>query len=507
MNADTNRVVIVGTGFAGLGMAIRLKQAGFDDFTILDQADSIGGTWRDNHYPGAACDVPSHLYSFSFEPNAHWARSFGDQKEILAYLNHCADKYGLRPHMRLGTRVLGATFDERTGIWDVATSGGPLRARFLVVGSGPLSRPSYPEIPGLETFAGKTFHSARWDHSYSLEGKNVAVIGTGASAIQIAPAIAPRVARLDVFQRTPPWIVPKPDVAIPPRAQALFARAPSLQALARIAIYWLLEWRAYGFVVDPSFKRKAEAEASEYMASQVRDAALRARLTPNYALGCKRVLPSNDYFATVQRPNVELVTSGIERIVPHGIVTKDGRERALDAIVLATGFHAAEARAPFEIRGKDGRDLDRVWESGAEAYLGTSVAGFPNLFFLVGPNTGLGHNSLVFMIEAQVKYVIDAIRTTRARNLKFVDVRAEVQRRYNAELQAKMARTVWSTGGCKAWYTTRTGKNTTLWPGFTFDFRFRTRRFDGAAYHLVPDHPPRSSDLRAPVDSATASAE
>ena len=488
MSAVTNDVLIIGTGFAGLGMGIRLKQAGFHDFAILEQADAIGGTWRDNHYPGAACDVPSYLYSFSFEPNPRWSRSFGAQGEILAYMNHCADKYGLRPHIQLNTEITRAAFDERAGIWEVRTRDGrTLRARALVSGCGGLSRPSYPDIPGLSSFAGKTFHSARWDHSYPLEGKRVGVIGTGASAIQIVPSIAPRVGKLDVFQRTPAWILPKADVAIPAGVKETFRRAPGLQQLARTAIYWLLEWRAYAFVVNPKLMKKAEPQALRYLAAQVRDPALRAKLTPAYTMGCKRILLSNDYFAAMQRENVALITDGIERITPAGVRTKDGREHPLDALVCATGFQAAEAVAPFEIRGRGGRELNAEWKAGAEAYLGTTVAGFPNLFLLVGPNTGLGHNSMVFIIESQVEYVLDAVRTMKAKKVQYVDVKPEVQQAYNERLQARMAKTVWSTGGCKAWYTTSDGKNTTLWPGFTFEYRFRTRRFDAASYELVAE--------------------
>jgi cation diffusion facilitator CzcD-associated flavoprotein CzcO len=486
MSITTKHVLIVGTGFAGLGMGIRLKQAGFHDFTILEQAGSLGGTWRDNDYPGAACDVPSYLYSFSFEQNPRWSRSFGAQGEILAYMNHCAEKYGLLPHIQYGAEITRAAFDERVGVWDVRTKDGrTFHAQALVTGCGGLSRPSYPDIPGLSTFGGKTFHSARWDRSYPLEGKRVGVIGTGASAIQIVPAIAPKVGKLDVYQRTPPWIVPKPDFAIPAPVKETFRAAPALQRLARTAVYWALESRAYAFVVNPKRLKNAEPVALRYLAARVKDPVLRAKLTPSYTIGCKRILLSNEYFEAVQRQNVELITEGIERITPAGVLTKDGKEHPLDALVCATGFQAAEAVAPFEIRGRGGRALNDEWKSGAEAYLGTTVSGFPNLFMLVGPNTGLGHNSMVFIIESQVEYVLGAIRAMKEKTLQSVDVKPEVQRAYNERLQARMAKTVWSTGGCKAWYTTRDGKNTTLWPGFTFEYRLRTRRFDPSNYELV----------------------
>jgi cation diffusion facilitator CzcD-associated flavoprotein CzcO len=488
MSARTDHVLIIGTGFAGIGMGIRLKQAGFHDFTILEQADGVGGTWRDNHYPGAACDVPSHLYSFSFEPNPRWSRSYAMQSEILAYLEHCTDKYGLRPHLRLETGVTRATFDERAGVWDVeATDGVPRRARALVSGCGGLSKPSLPDIPGLATFEGKTFHSARWDHHVPLEGKRVGVIGTGASAIQIVPEIADKVASLKVFQRTPPWILPKPDRAISPAERGMYRRAPALQKLARTGLYWQHELRALAFVVQPKIlEMRAEPEALRYLRSRVKSAELRAKLTPKYRMGCKRVLMSNDYFEALQRAHAEVVTDPIAEVRAGGILTRDGKERPLDALVLATGFHAADAAAPFEVRGRSGRDLNVAWRDGAEAYLGTTVAGFPNLFLLVGPNTGLGHNSMVFMIESQIEYTLDCLRTMENRRLKFVDVRPDAQSAYNAQIQSKMAKTVWSTGGCTSWYTTKDGKNTTLWPGFTVEFRLRTRRFDPAPYELGP---------------------
>jgi cation diffusion facilitator CzcD-associated flavoprotein CzcO len=522
-DAALDHVLIVGTGFAGLGIAIALKKAGIDDFTILEQADRVGGTWRDNHYPGAACDVQSHLYSFSFEPNPKWSRMFAPQAEILAYLEHCADKYDLRRHIRFGTAVTRATFDERRGVWTVDTRRDTSRdasdntvratsfeARTLVSGCGPLSRPVLPDIAGLASFAGKTFHSARWDHSFALEGKSVAVIGTGASAIQIVPAIAPRVGKLRVFQRTAPWIMPKPDREMRPRERALFARVPLAQRVRRLALYWQREALALGFVAKPGILKFAERFATSYLERSVSDPALRKKLTPDYRMGCKRILPSNDYYPALERPNVELVTDAIAEVRAHAIVTKDGVEHAVDAIVLATGFEAAEAVSPFEVRGKSGRELNAEWQRGPEAYLGTSVSGFPNLFLLVGPNTGLGHSSMILMIESQVRYIVSAIRTMRDQGVKLVDVLPEVQERYNTELQAKLPRTVWASG-CKSWYQTKSGKNTTLWPGFTFAFRHRTRRFDPADYEIAPrDHTAtHASQPEAPAHPhvATAHAE
>jgi cation diffusion facilitator CzcD-associated flavoprotein CzcO len=441
--------------------------------------------------------VQSHLYSFSFEPWPAWTREFAPHGEIFAYLRHCADKYGIRPHVRFGARVVRAVWDERAGTWTVETGDGrTFIARAVVSGCGPLSRPQLPDIPGLASFEGKTFHSARWDHAFPLGGKSVAVVGTGASAIQIVPSIAPEVGRLLVFQRTAPWLMPKPDAPIPGWKRALFARAPVAQKLARARIYWTRELLALGFVVEPRIMKLGETLGRRRLARQVADPALRAKLTPGYTMGCKRILPTNEYLPALQRPNVELVTDGIAEVRSRAIVTKGGAQHAVDAIVLATGFEAAEQVAPFEVRGRGRRELNEVWRDGAEAYLGTTVAGFPNMFLLIGPNTGLGHSSMVFMIESQVAYVLDALRTMKSEHLKLVDVKPEAQARYNARLQERLKHTVWMSG-CMSWYLTRTGKNTTIWPGFTFEYRLRTRRFDPHAYErvkLVGDGRGRAAD-------------
>jgi cation diffusion facilitator CzcD-associated flavoprotein CzcO len=481
-------VIIVGAGFAGLGMAIRLKRAGIEDFTILEQAERVGGTWRDNHYPGAACDIESHLYSYSFEPYSGWSRTFAPQSEILAYLERCVEKDGLKPHLRLGEGVRSARYDEASATWRVETTRGEcLRARILISGCGPLTRPALPELPGLNQFAGRSFHSARWDDTYPLECKRVAVIGTGASAIQIVPQIAPRVAQLHVFQRTPPWILPKFDHPYPEERRLQLQRSPWRQALSRQSFFWRHELSTLAFVRGRSSRllRFGEFMARRHLFQSVKSPELRAQLLPSYSMGCKRVLLSNDYYPALTRPNVELVTQPIESVQPHGVRTLDGRERPVDALILATGFQAAEAVAPFEVRGKGGLDLDAAWSGGAEAYLGTAIAGFPNLFLLIGPNTGLGSSSMILMIEAQLAYVLDCIQTMRGRGLGSVEVRADAQRRFNQRLQGQLGNTVWASG-CKAWYTTRSGRNTTLWPGATLEFRWRTRPFDLGAYHAAP---------------------
>ncbi len=500
------QAIIVGTGFSGLGSAIRLKQAGLGGFLVFEKSDSVGGTWRDNHYPGAACDIESHLYSFSFEPNPGWSRTFAPQKEILAYLNHCADKYGIRPLIRFNTSVVRATWDERSATWEVlASDGSRHRARALISACGGISRPSLPDVPGAESFTGKTFHSARWDHDASLAGKRVAVIGTGASAIQIVPSIAPIVGKLSVFQRTAPWIVPRNDRAIRPNAKSAYRKFPALQKLARGALYARHELFALGFLGNERVMQLGEWQARVHREKQISDPVLRAKVTPKYRLGCKRVLISNDYYPALQLPTTELVTDSIESIVPDGIVTRDGQHRQFDAIVYATGFHVADFEAPFEVRGRGGRELKEVWRESPEAYLGTTISGFPNLFVVFGPNTGLGHNSMVYMIESQVAYVIDALKTMKTRALASVEIRREAQTSFNQEIQTRLAKTIWATG-CKSWYISASGRNTTLWPGFTFEFRKRTRKFDLAPYEISRETA-RAADANGALRSQESSAE
>lgn len=491
-------VAIVGTGFAGIGMAIRLKQAEFDAFTVLEQAGDVGGTWRDNTYPGAACDVQSHLYCFSFEKNPDWRHEFGRQPGILGYLRHCVDKYGVRPHLRFHTEVTGADFDEDSGLWRVELNGSEtLTARALVSGAGGLSRPNYPDIPGLESFRGEKFHSSRWNHDYDLAGKRVAVIGTGASAIQFVPQIAPEVAQLHLFQRTPPWIMPRPDRAIDEGERRWYRRLPILQGLQRLKLYLMLESRALGFVVNTRIMKMATKLGEKHIRRTISDPALRRKVTPDYTPGCKRILISNDYYPSLERENVNLVTDGILEITPAGVITRDGTEHEVDAIIMGTGFQAAEMDAPFPVRGRGGRSLDQAWADGPEAYKGTTVAGFPNLFMIVGPNCGLGYNSMVLMIESQIRYIVESLKLLRRRRLKFMDVRREAQDRYNRRLQKLLESTVWQTGGCVSWYQTRSGKNTTLWPGFTWEFRWRLRRPRAGAYELVPQEESTRGVIRA----------
>jgi cation diffusion facilitator CzcD-associated flavoprotein CzcO len=465
-------------------MGVMLKRAGIDSFTMLEKADDIGGTWRDNTYPGAACDVPSHLYSFSFEPKPDWSRAFSPQQEIKEYLRYCVEKYDLARHIRFGAEVTGAEFDQAEGIWTVRIAGAePIRARALVLGNGALSVPAYPDIPGLEDFEGTLFHSARWDHEFDLAGKHVAVIGTGASAIQFVPEIAPAAGKLDLFQRTPPWILPKPDRPMRTTEKRLFRALPFLRWFYRAWIYWTLEVRVLGFTVDPRIMKFAEKLARRYLGSIVHDPALRAKLTPSYTMGCKRILMSNDYYQALVRPNVEVVTDGIERVTRDGIRTRDGQERKADAIICGTGFTASDYLAPIRLIGPGGRNLNDVLQQTPGSYLGITVSGFPNLFLLMGPNTGLGHNSMVFMIETQAGYALQAIETLRRQDLVSLDVRKSVQHAFSERLQERLQRSVWSSG-CQSWYL-KNGRNATLWPGFTFAYWWHARKLRLADFEAV----------------------
>jgi len=477
-------VAIVGSGFSGLGMAIKLKEAGNHDFVILEKAQEIGGTWRENTYPGCACDVPSHMYSFSWERNPRWSRMFATQSEILAYLRHCVAKYSLGPHIRFGAELREAVFDEARDMWQLRMADGrTLTARVVVSAMGPLHRPAVPVLPGIDRFKGVAFHSAQWRHDVDLAGKRVAVIGTGASAIQFIPQIAPTVAQLTVFQRTPPWVLPKADRAIGRREQSLLRRIPGLTRLYRNALYWRQELLGLGFL-HPRLMEQARKMALRHLEKQVPDPTLRALLTPAYTIGCKRVLLSNDYFPALARPNVQIVDSGIAQVGEHAVIGSDGFARPVDVIIYGTGFRTSGLPAPVRFIGRGGIDINEAWGNGAQAYLGLMSTGFPNLFLLLGPNTALGHNSVVFMAEQQIRYVMDCLRLMRANGKTSIEVQADAQRRFNDELQRRLKTTVWSTG-CKSWYLDENGKNVTLWPGFTFEYWSRMRKVNAAHYRFA----------------------
>jgi len=477
------QIAIVGAGFGGLGTAIRLKQRGIEHFIVLERAAALGGTWRDNAYPGCACDVPSHLYSYSFALNPGWSRTFSPQQEIWDYLEACADRFGIRPHLRFNAEVHGASWDEATRRWHLDSSLGPITADVLVSAAGALSEPATPKLAGLETFQGTTFHSARWDHEHDLAGRNVAVIGTGASAIQFVPEIQPDVARLTLFQRTAPWVMPRRARAMGDRERRAYRRIPGLQRFLRLGIYWSRELVALAFL-KPRYMRYAQSLARKHLERSVPDPDLRAKLMPDYTLGCKRVLLSNTYYPALQQDNVDVVTEPIREIRPHGVVTADGVEHPADTIIFGTGFRVTDTPIAERIRGRDSRTLAEVWQGSPKAYRGTTVTGFPNLFMLLGPNTGLGHTSVVFMIECQIAYILDALRAMRRRGVTAVEPKPAAQEGFVSALDRRMSTTVWATG-CKSWYLDATGRNSTLWPGFTWRYRQRMRRFDLSAYDLI----------------------
>ena len=480
--AATPRIAVLGTGFGGLGMAIRLRQAGITSFTIYEKADGVGGTWRDNSYPGAECDVPSHLYSLSFAPKHDWSRHYPEQPEILAYLEDCADRFGLRPHIRFGTEIAMARFDDVAAEWRLeTTTGEELVADVLVCGLGQLNRPFVPDIEGLDEFEGEVFHSARWNHDHPLDGESVAVVGNGASAVQFVPRIAPVAGNLTIFQRSANWVMPKANPPFADATKALFARLPWLDRAYRASIYLRFEARFLMFRRRSRFARLVEKAGHAYRAKEVADPVLREQLTPDYPIGCKRILAVSDYYSTLVRDDVEVVTEPIERVTPTGILTADGRERAVDTIVLATGFEATDFLAPIEIVGVDGRKLDEAWHTGAEAYLGLTVSGFPNLFMLYGPNTNLGHNSIVFMLERQISYVLQCVQEMAAEGLASLDVRPEVMAAYNRAVQKRMGQTVWE-AGCSSWYKDASGKVTNNWPTFTVEYWLATRHPRFSAY-------------------------
>lgn len=488
------RVAILGAGFSGLGMAIRLKQRGESDFVVIERASEIGGTWRDNTYPGCACDIPSHLYSFSFALNPRWSRMYSPQSEIRDYLRRCARRFGILPHIWWENELSDATWSEDEQCWHITTSQRQLVADMLILGHGPLCEPSLPRIPGIERFKGTLFHSARWRHDYDLTNKRVAVIGTGASAIQFVPHIQPQVASLTLFQRTPPWILPRLDHPIPTWQHKLFSILPLAQHLVRARMYWEHELTALGMVYKTDMLEKGALLARRHLEQQVPDPILREKLTPHYAMGCKRILLSDDFYPALTQPNAEVVTEHISEVREHSIITSDGTEREVDAIICGTGFHVTDTEFAHHIHGRGGLALADNWREGTHAYLGTSVAGFPNMFLLIGPNTGLGHNSMVYMIESQVTYILDCLRSMRRHEAREVEVRPASETRYNEEMQHRMQGTVWASG-CVSWYLDARGHNTTLWPGFTFEFRHRTRRFDPQAYDL---RPARSETVKPP---------
>ena len=490
-------VAIIGAGFAGLGTAISLQRAGRLDFVVLERGDDVGGTWRDNTYPGCACDVPSHVYSFSFAPNPNWTRAFSPQPEILDYLRRTAREAGVLDRIHFGTELLEATWVPERQHWHLRTSTGELTADVVVAGTGPLSSPSTPSLPGLSTFEGTTFHSAQWDHSWSSAGRRVAVIGTGASAIQFVPHLAKDVAHLSLFQRTAPWVLPRWDREIPTWLRSAYAKVPGLQKAARTATYWNRESHIIGFRYQHGVLRWASKQAAKNIERQVSDPVKREKLTPTFTMGCKRVLLSNTYYRALDQDNADVVTDRIVEVVPTGVVTEaaDGTRTTheVDTIVFGTGFQVTDPPVAHRVSA-GGQTLAEHWKgTGMQALHGMAVAGFPNFFILVGPNTGLGHNSIVLMVEAQVGHLLKALDAMDAGGYASIEPRQDVQDAYNAKLQKSLARTVWNRGGCKSWYLDSEGRNTTLWPTFTFTFMRELAAFDLSEYVVEKRLPDREA--------------
>jgi cation diffusion facilitator CzcD-associated flavoprotein CzcO len=479
------RVAIIGAGFGGIGAGVRLRQAGRDDFIILERASSIGGTWRDNSYPGCTCDVPSHIYSYSFAPNPAWSHSFSRQPEILAYLNQISQRHRLATHIRLETELRQARWDDAAMHWRLDTSRGDLTADVLIAAAGPLSEPSLPDIPGLGTFPGPVFHSARWDHAADLTGWRVAVVGTGASAIQIVPAIQPAVQWLTLFQRTPAWVMPRRDRRISQPERWLFQHVPLAQRAVRLGLDRGRECLVLGFVHWPGLMRAAQRVALAHLTRSVPDPVLRAKLTPRYVLGCKRILLSNDFYPALTQPNAELVASGLAKVDGSTLTAQDGTAREADVIIFATGFHVTDMPLAGRVYGAGGANLAQAWGDDMRALRGTTVAGFPNLCLLIGPNTGLGHNSLIHIIEAQLSYVLDYLDVLDRTGAAALDARPAAEQRWNSGIQQRMRSTVWMTGGCVSWYLNAAGRNPTLWPGSVARFRRATRHLDLAEYHVL----------------------
>ena len=484
--SEHHRVAIIGAGFSGLGMAIRLRQEGIDDFVVIERASEIGGTWRDNTYPGCQCDIPSVLYSYSFAPNPNWTRTYPLQEEIRDYLRRCASEFGVLPFIRFEHEVLSATWEKEPRRWRIETSHGDITADVMVGAQGGLSNPSVPDIPGLEDFEGTRFHSAQWDHDHDLTGERVAVIGTGASAIQFVPEIQPKVGRLHLFQRTPSWVMPDPDRPLTNFEHRLFERVPAAQRAVRGLVYVLMEGTVLMTMVDKRLAKGLESIARRHLRSQVRDPELRRKLTPRYTIGCKRITMSDSYYPALAQPNAEVVTDGIREVCARSIVTSDGTEREVDTIVLGTGFHVHDAPGFDRVRGRDGLTLAEAWKGSPRAYLGTTIAGFPNLFLLVGPNSAGGFNSIIFTSEAHINYALNAIKAMDRHRLGAVEVRSDVYDAFAREAEEKLRHSVWNEGGCQSWYLDPNGRNGVWWPGFMGSLWRRTRRFDLSEYRLQP---------------------
>jgi len=478
-----SEIVIVGAGFSGLGMAIQLKRNGFNDFLVLERGEDVGGVWRENTYPGCACDIESHLYSFSFYQNPNWSRIYSGQQEIWDYLRECVKHFGLGPQIRFNHDLESARWDETSKTWKLKTSKGDYEAQHLISAVGALNDPFIPTIDGLSDFKGKTFHSSRWDHKYPLEGKKVAVIGTGASAIQFIPQIQPKVEKLTVFQRTPAWVLPRHDRAVTEKEKNKLRRFPLFQKFWRARLFWLHE--SYGLAFrHPKLSEQTRVVALKNLKKRIKDPNTRAKLIPDYKIGCKRILISDDYYPALAKENVEIVTENVQSIKANGIVTSDGKHRDVDAIIFGTGFRVTEFHFAKLLFGVNGESLYEKWKGSAHAYRGTMTSGFPNLFSLLGPNTGLGHNSVLLMVEAQIEFVLKALRHMKRNHVSSIDVKKEPERRYMEQVDKKSKSTVWL-AGCKSWYLDKTGRNSVLWPGSVVAFQRKIPKFEANDFHEV----------------------
>lgn len=479
------RILIIGAGFGGLGMAIQLKQRGENDFLILEKGADVGGCWRDNTYPGAACDVPSHLYSYSFERHYPWSRRFAPQAEILDYQQYCARKYDLYAHLQCNTEVVSATYQDDSGHWLLTLQGGEqVTCQSLITATGQLNRPLIPALPGLDKFSGPCFHSARWDHDADLSGKRIATIGTGASAIQFVPHLAEQASQLTLFQRSAAHVLPKPDRPYRAFEHAVMKRLPASQTLDRARIYAANETRALAFSSFHQVMKVFDLRFRHYLKQQISDPELRAKLIPDYPMGCKRILMSNDYFPALARDNVNVVSHGIQAVTETGVVDSTGKHHDVDAIVFGTGFRATEFLSPMRITGRNGKTLNDTWQEGAQAYLGITVSGFPNLYMMYGPNTNLGHNSIIYMLECQMHYIAQCLDKMHHDGLRSLEVLADAESDFNTRIQKQIRHTVWDKG-CDSWYKTSSGKNTNNWPGFTFHYRRQTRQINWSHYALA----------------------
>jgi cation diffusion facilitator CzcD-associated flavoprotein CzcO len=488
------QIVIAGAGLAGLGMAIALRRDGIEDFVVLERADDLGGTWRDNSYPGCACDIASVLYSYSDEQNPSWTRAFARQPEIHAYIQDVARRHDLARHIRYRHEVLEAAWDDDADRWQIRTTGGEFTAEILISAVGALADPSIPDLPGLDAFEGTVFHSARWNHDHDLAGRRVAVVGTGASAIQFVPEIQPAVGHLDLFQRTPPWVLPRGNPVIPASWRRRFARHPGVLGWLRRTVFSVYEAFHLGFQ-HPAVMKLAERRARAHIEREVADPELRAKLIPDYRLGCKRVLGSDTWYPALTQDNVDVITAGIAQVTADGIVDEQGTHHPADTIIFGTGFHVSDVPVSHRIRGRGGELLADRWQGSPQAHLGIGVAGYPNLFMLLGPNTGLGHNSVLLMIEAQIAYLRRALRYRREHGLATLEPTAQAQAAYVAAVDRGTEGSVWTAGGCLSWYVDATGRNSTLWPGSVRAYQRRLARFEIGDYDTqlprpVPEREP-----------------